>query len=853
MPRRSVSRRSPVRFSVELLERRDVFSGFGTLSVETAAMGAGADSSGTFGSVEELRVWVATEAVARFGEVFGTTQESSWNPYSWWSCACDTDGALLGDFAVTLSSASDISGVTTNSSNATNVQVEGVDEADLVETDGEYLYMVSGGELLVIDLRTPDAPALASRFELSGAVQGIYLIGDRLTVVAASRHETEWDVGIFNPRTDWWIPASPTAPPEVSVTVLDVSDRAAPVEVERTEVKGDLVSSRMVGGELRLVTSTQGHGQLPSVRSTTTRKELPADAVEPGLPSVVASTTPGLSLAVVDVFALDDFDPPYVPYNDGALWVTEYETLESYVDRVVDEWLATYRTYSAEGELVGEEHLVGPEQIEWQAEPADVAYWQASQERVSVLTFDTLDDAAGPEDTHTIEVTSNSPIVYADGDSLYVFAAEWSQKFEDDFWSYGYQTNVTKLAFDGAGGVGLSATGIIAGSLINQFAADEHGGYLRVVAQTGSWPNDQRLSVLEEVDGRLVEVGSIESLAPGETLHSVRFMGDEAYAVTFRTIDPLFAIDLSDPTAPAVRGELKVPGYSAYLHPLGEGHLIGLGWGAAESSGFLLEMQVSVFEVDDLHDPRLVQRHSIGGGRSTWSPALGDRLIDHHAVAFYEDLGVLTLPIATTYDGWWWDAAPPEPLFEPGEGGLLVLSVDGATGIEELAVIEHEDPIERSVRFGDTLVAISAGRVTTHAFDAPGVLLGSLDLEAAAAAVPLTLARGALAIKTQLAASEGPVEAPSVAPQLAGPAPRAETARTRHAASPRASFEAADEAILLLVGDSSRYDAEENVETSFGTEPIDPGASEDFESEGAQAIGKGAELGDLVVSATRVV
>ena len=125
------------------------------------------------------------------------------------------------------------------------------------------------------------------------------------------------------------------------------------------------------------------------------------------------------------------------------------------------------------------------------------------------------------------------------------------------------------------------------GTLLNQFAMDEHDGYLRVATTTGQVWSDQDTSeshvvVLGPGDGALSTVGSVSGLGRGETIHSVRFLGDVGYVVTFRQTDPLYTVDLSDPAAPAVTGELKILGYSAYLHPIGDGRLIGVGQDATE-------------------------------------------------------------------------------------------------------------------------------------------------------------------------------------------------------------------------------------------------------------------------------
>jgi hypothetical protein len=210
-------------------------------------------------------------------------------------------------------------------------------------------------------------------------------------------------------------------------------------------------------------------------------------------------------------------------------------------------------------------------------------------------------------------------------------------------------------------------------------------------------------------------------------------LGNRAFVVTFQKVDPLFTIDLSDPTNPTVAGELKIPGYSDYLQPIAEDHLLGIGRGADAQAGLFQELQVSIFDVSDLDDPRLAHRFSFDGGRSTTSIATGGRWTqgdgDHHAVSYFPSEQILAIPIASADRGGGFMAGVDNtPIFEAGEGGLQLFSVDLDTGFEPLATIEHDSPILRALRIGDTLLAYSADRITTHDIAHPADPLDSLPL-----------------------------------------------------------------------------------------------------------------------------
>lgn len=734
----------------------------------------------TFDSIDELRQWITEQAETRYGELFGTTFEgSSWG-------LIDIDPIILRPVLLNFAAADTTRAMSLGISE-TNVQVEGVDEADLVETDGDYLYMVTGGELVIVDIRDPENLSVASRVQLDSTPTGIYLTGDRLTLVSTTGDSPQYQSNLL--FFDGNLTGSSQAErATVTVTVLDIADRESPTQVEQTEIDGALVSSRMVDGQLRLVTQQSRGGYIPSPRYR---------AIATEEPEAESGANSGDAMVI-------DFR-----YAFGRKVTYQYEALEEYIDRVVAEWAPSYRTLSVDGEVLSETFLVDPSEIDKPAEaPAELGYFDFSrQARTTIATFNVLDDIAGPLDTETLR-TKGASTVYADGDNVYLFESLPTGNGITDAY-FPPSTKITKFSFGEDGAIGQDATGTVSGYLINQFAADEHDGYLRVATTYNHSVPGARLAVLEQQGDQLVEVGAVEGLAPGEELHSVRFMGDEAYLVTFRVVDPLFAIDLSDPTAPTVEGELKVSGYSDYLHPIGEGHLLGIGREANIDSGYYEEMQVSIFGVTDPTDPTILHRYSIEGGRSTTSVATGHQGVegdgDHHAIAYYDDIGVLTLSIQHQHS--WGDA---EPLFEPGGGGLLVLSIDVADGIEKLALIEHDTPITRSVRVGDTLIAISATQVSSHRLTDPSATVDLLNVSADGGAGT-----------TELAAYVAPNTAESVAETAAEttPAPEKQVARvpfqpTTRTASVRSALApaartalaraaASDEALLLLADEAS--------------------------------------------------
>ncbi|MGH9004349.1 MAG: beta-propeller domain-containing protein, partial [Acidimicrobiia bacterium] len=214
------------------------------------------------------------------------------------------------------------------------------------------------------------------------------------------------------------------------------------------------------------------------------------------------------------------------------------------------------------------------------------------------------------------------------------------------------------------------------GTLLGQYAMDEHDGHLRVATTSGpafggaeaeAQTSESHVLVLDPGNGALETVGSVSGLGRGETIRGVRFLGDVGYVVTFRQTDPLYTVDLSDPAAPRVVGELKIPGYSAYLHPVGEGLLLGVGQDATDT-GRRTGAQVSLFDVSDPAQPRRLDQVDLGQGSSAAE-------FDHHAFLWWEPKGLAVIPLQT---------------YEPAYGSVAVgLSVVPGRGLGEAGRVTH--------------------------------------------------------------------------------------------------------------------------------------------------------------------
>lgn len=256
---------------------------------------------------------------------------------------------------------------------------------------------------------------------------------------------------------------------------------------------------------------------------------------------------------------------------------------------------------------------------------------------LGVLTFNVEEPGSDPQGEWI--ANGYASVVYASKDNLFVASSGW-----DSLPIHQFQLG------DGERTTGYVGSALLKGWLLNQFSMDEHKGHLRVATTIWMENQESQVAVLKLTGGDLELAGGVTGLGKGESIYAVRFMGDVGYVVTFKKVDPLFVLDLADPTNPTVRGALKIPGYSSYLHPMKEGYLLAIGKdaeAAQESDDFAWYqgMAMSIFDVRDLDNPKLVQKIGIGS-RGTESEALHD----HKAFRYIPEKNFAVIPI-DLYEG----------------------------------------------------------------------------------------------------------------------------------------------------------------------------------------------------------
>jgi len=692
------NRRPSGRLTFELLEPRVVLDAqlaaalasdlglFANADAGTAAVSEAADSPERFTSADELQQFLVRDANQRYGERFG--QDAGWWPW--------LEVTTAGDPLVKLR----VSDAQEGDYSTTNIQVAGVDEGDLVKTDGRYLYIGVGSEVTIVDAQSAADMRILSRLGSEGPTAALYLSDDRLTVISQSAMALT-DVGMRFP------PGS--GEPKFEVTVYDVSAPETPQLISRLELEGNYVDSRMIGQTVYLVS---GH---PFV--------LPPPEILPARP---VGEEEGPDPAPSERDPQEDSAVRILPWpgadGGGSGWV--YETRDQYWQRigtrVLDLALPNYALRDGAGTTIAAGLLSA----------ADATYRPLNgraDQLVSITAFDIGAEQPAISASASVPVAWAST-VYVSPQNLYVVTADWS--------SPQASSEIYKFALlPEEGQIPLAARGRVPGQVLNAFSLDERGDFLRIVTHSG-WRADATtaLYVLEQVDGKLVRSGQIEDLAPGEQLFSVRFLEDRAFVVTFGPqsgvwFDPLFTIDLSDPNSPQVIGELEIPGFSNYLQMIEGEFLIGLGRDADVVNGRQLAPQVSLFDVSDFADPQLTDRVSFGSV-SSWSEAF----FNHHAISYFPEHRILAVPLDT-----WFPAGVPimrerdasivESSLPRGLSQLWVFRVDTTAELPQIRVlgtIEHDRTILRSLRIGEQLFSISGEVIQVHDLFDPGAALGVL-------------------------------------------------------------------------------------------------------------------------------
>lgn len=458
-----------------------------------------------------------------------------------------------------------IQSISSSDFSTTNIQVQGVDEADIIKTDGSYIYAIANGKLIIAKAH-PNAKIL-SETKLDLEPQELFIYRNKLMIFGHSYNQLidEYDVPEGELRK---IAHSRRSFSAVTVKLFDISDKDEPKVLRTVDFEGNYLTSRMIDDDVYFVVNSY-------------------------------------------------------PYN----W-REEPTCGTIIPQ--------YREDS--------------DSFKPSVGCTDVGYIEPLQ----FQNFITIASISMTEDKEIQKevIVGNGQNVYVSMNNLYIAQTEYPRynrigKLVDDFQE---KTVITKFSLND-GKIKFAGNGNVPGHILNQFSMDEYDGHFRIATTKGSkWGDEKSTNNVYVLDIELEITGKVEDLAPGERIYSVRFMGKRGYVVTFKKVDPLFVIDL-DPRNPEVLGKLKIPGYSDYLHPYDENHIIGIGKDTVEASDDLKTgrdldfawyqgIKMAIFDVSDVENPKEMHKVIIGD-RGTESEALRD----HKAFLFDREKGLLVIPV----------------------------------------------------------------------------------------------------------------------------------------------------------------------------------------------------------------
>jgi hypothetical protein len=494
-------------------------------------------------------------------------------------------------------------GAAGGSFSGTNVQEASVDEPDKVKTNGDHIFTTHAdpetGRLTLIAVATDGGrPRRVGSVALpEGAGADLLLAGDRLLAFGMGGMAFGRGAAV-----DMAYPAG--GGQGTTVTIVDVGDPVRMRVADVVKLDGSYTSARMVGGIVRMVVNTWTGQRV--------------DFAQPEQPTAVAAREA-------------------ISANKKVVRETK-----------IEDWLPRFAIEDASGKVRTEGPLT----------TCDSTFRPKAFSGFSTTSVVTIDPAK-PDPRDSASVLGSGGTVYASADNLYVATMNWEEPRPLPVEDGGgpdapmiapvdpAKTLLHRFDISDTTRAQYAASGEVRGSVLNQWSLSEHGGHLRVattedtgqLTKEGVPSTSSYVTTFRANDAKLTQVGQISNLGKGERIYGVRFIGDVGYVVTFRQVDPLHVIDLSDAAKPRLLGELKIPGYSAYLHPVGDGLLLGVGQDVDEETSRQLGTQLSLFDVSDPAKPTRIDQVRVDNASTPieW---------DHHAFTWWEARRLAIVPVS---------------------------------------------------------------------------------------------------------------------------------------------------------------------------------------------------------------
>jgi len=499
----------------------------------------------------------------------------------------------------------------------TNIQVENVDEPDIVKNDGKYIYILSGENLTIMQGYPAEDAKILSIINLNGNGQEIFINNDKLIIFGQENYNNpipliEEKTALIASRFPYYIQKS-------FIKVYSIKDKENPKMEKDIAYDGSYYDARMIDNYVYVIINQPINYRDDNV-----------------ILPLVKDNENDLPIKIDDIYYFDIYDNSYqlttiMSLNIDTLQEPERKMfLTGYTQNIYVSENNIYLTSQKQFPYLDYQKIV----LERAMIP--LVDLNTQNELKSAINSNNLEKAQSIFETYYNKLPENEKQEFMKK------IQEKSQEIEKDIQKETQKTVIHKIEIND-NKISYKARGEVPGTVLNQFSMDEYKSNFRVATTTGDFSKNS-LNHMYNLDENLNIIGKLEDLAHGEKIYSARFIGKRAYLVTFKKVDPLFVVDFSN-DQPRVLGKLKIPGYSDYLHPYDENHIIGIGKEAVESSqgDFALYqgLKLSLFDVSNVENPIEISKYNIGD-RGTDS----ESLYEHKAFLFDKEKGLLVMPIS---------------------------------------------------------------------------------------------------------------------------------------------------------------------------------------------------------------
>jgi hypothetical protein len=575
----------------------------------------------------------------------------------------------------------------------TNVQVTGVDEADFVKNDGSYIYMLANGKFRIVDAWPPEQAEEIAAVEVEGTPKKLFVHEGRAFIYSSLEPIVSNGYSYYgsNRECTYGYDCEFTGDGhELKITVFDISEVTQPTLVREIRFLGSYLNSRRIGNAV-----------------------------------YSAVIFPEPTIANLNYWPNDEWNNALCSGSEN---LPSFDRIEEVFETLkaknrdiiqaveVSDWLPAVKDVHYNNGVAQENAnpLVACENF-YQSTPKD------GMNFLSLIAT----DANGEAPLQATTILGKPGAVYASTSALYIAAKHSRYTMLTPWWyfendveeastihKFSLTNNPPASQYDGSG--------VVKGRILNQFSMDEFKGFFRIATTSSRAPSPNAhstLSILEPQDNELVVVGQIDNIAPTEDIRSARFIGDKGYIVTFKKTDPLFVFDLSEPHNPTIAGELKIPGFSTYMHRLDDNHLLTIGYDADDQGSFawFQGIMLQIFDVSDMTNPMLSHKEIIGTRGSTSEAAT-----NHLAFNYFGSKGLLAIPMTICDSG----QNEEEQGGRYGDlmtfSGLLVYQVNAETGFDLVGGVPHIAP---EMHNGDNL----RGRMSRTSPAPPSILPSTSD------------------------------------------------------------------------------------------------------------------------------